>query len=357
MWPLILACVFLTVLEWEDAYTLVQSLTSASKPPVSGSAGPWLKAINLFFWPIIAAIAYQFGGGGGDGIPNAVTTVAGATVAAIGVSRLAVALVGSRNGPRNGNFVTLRIGVGACELAGGLYFLGVSRVFPSWPDQVLGAFLALLFPVIRPIFIPLPRANNVPPTFQDLGEDSPFSIAVNEASRRMGFTPRKCVVSSTPISGAWVFESGLVVLSQGLLEHLSSQEIAAVVAHELQHLKMRSHDTVRGPNVYPWLAGWLTTVGVYQIWQGDIPNHATIYLFAGSCGLAVCNLVAIWTASIIRKQEYRCDLAAKEVGYAQKLATGLEKLHELNGLPRHWPALNGLWAQHPSLESRLSRLG
>ncbi len=176
-------------------------------------------------------------------------------------------------------------------------------------------------------------------------------------------------------------EKGVVAVTSGLLSILSRDELAAVVAHELAHIKNR--DTLIS-SIAATIAGAISMVANIAQWSlffgfgGDDDDNPL-----GLIGLLLAIFVAPIAALIIqmaisRSREFEADAAGAKIhGNPESLAQALIKLenwsrnpqgqaiakHELQAAAAHQYIINplhgglsGLFRTHPSTEERVERL-
>lgn len=176
-------------------------------------------------------------------------------------------------------------------------------------------------------------------------------------------------------------EKGVVAVTSGILSILSRDELAAVVAHELAHIKNR--DTLIS-SIAAAIAGAISMVANIAQWSllfgfgGDDDDNPL-----GIIGLLLAIFVAPIAALIIqmaisRSREFEADAAGAKIhGNPESLAQALIKLenwsrnpqgqaiaqHELQAAAAHQYIINplhgglsGLFRTHPATEERVERL-
>jgi len=171
---------------------------------------------------------------------------------------------------------------------------------------------------------------------------------------------------------------GVVAVTTGLVRLLDPGEVAAVIAHELGHIKNR--DTLI-MSVAATLAGALSMLANMAMWGSLLGGHSSsedeegTSPFAGLLGVLVAPLAAtLIQMSISRSREYLADAAAaRYTGAPLALAGALRKIETWsNELPIHsgTPAtahlficnpfsaegLGRLFSTHPSIDDRVARL-
>jgi heat shock protein HtpX len=171
-------------------------------------------------------------------------------------------------------------------------------------------------------------------------------------------------------------EHAAVAATTGLLDHLSQEEIAGVMAHELAHVKHR--DTLI-MTVTATLAGALSMLANFAMFFGGSRDREGGGI--GIVGTIVMMIVAPMAAMVVqmaisRTREYEADREGAEIaGQPLWLASALGKLDSLahqipspraeaNPATAHLFIVNplsgarmdNLFSTHPSMENRIARL-
>jgi heat shock protein HtpX len=212
---------------------------------------------------------------------------------------------------------------------------------------------------------------------QLVGPEHPLYRIVAELAQRANLPMPKVYVS--PIQAPNAFATGrspthaAVCATQGLLEMLSPNEIAGVMAHELAHVK---HRDILIQTVAVTIGGAISFLANMAMWTGggtrDRENSNPLV------GLALALLAPIAAAmiqmAISRSREFNADKYGAELtGDPMDLATALEKIHvmakripidvnpAMNSMfiaePRNvMKSIGNLFQTHPSLEKRLMNL-
>ncbi|UIJ71853.1 zinc metalloprotease HtpX [Aurantimonas sp. HBX-1] len=170
-------------------------------------------------------------------------------------------------------------------------------------------------------------------------------------------------------------ENAAVAATTGLLERLSPEEVAAVMAHELAHVQNR--DTLI-MTITATLAGAISMLGNFAFFfGGNRDNNNPL----GMIGLLVGMLVAPFAAMLVqmaisRTREYSADRRGAEIcGNPLWLATALDKIArsagrivnpdaERNPASAHMFIINplsgqrmdGLFSTHPNPANRIAAL-
>jgi len=165
-------------------------------------------------------------------------------------------------------------------------------------------------------------------------------------------------------------ENAAVAATTGLMSILSRDEIAAVMAHELAHVKNR--DTLV-MTVTATLAGAISMLGNFALFFGDRENRNP--LFAIAAMIVAPLAAALVQMAISRGREYGADAMGAEIsGNPQALATALAKLQRGAAIPNRVAEANpaaaslyimgqgsggvrdNLFSTHPAAENRIAAL-
>jgi heat shock protein HtpX len=170
-------------------------------------------------------------------------------------------------------------------------------------------------------------------------------------------------------------QNAAVAASTGLLERLSHEEVAAVMAHELAHVQHRDTLTM---TIVATLAGAISMLGNFAFFFGGSRNNNNPFGFAG---VVLAMVVAPFAAMIVqmavsRTREYEADRRGAEIcghplwlaSALNKIARGAEQIHnpdaERNPAMAHLFIINplsgermdSLFSTHPSTENRIAAL-
>lgn len=211
---------------------------------------------------------------------------------------------------------------------------------------------------------------------QEVGPDHELYQIVEPLARRAGLPMPRVYVSPAAAPNAFATgrnpRNAAVCATQGLLDMLSRQEIAGVMAHELAHVK---HRDILIASVAATIAAAISSLGYIFMFGGgrrDGEGKALGGLLTLILGPLAAGLIQ---AAISRSREFNADTEGAEItGDPMALATALEKIHvaaERVPLPVN-PAMNGLFiaeplnamgsslanlfSTHPPLEKRLENL-
>ena len=237
-----------------------------------------------------------------------------------------------------------------------------------------GAFIALVITGVMN-FVTYWKADRIVLSMHGAREVSAKSMpdfygVVAILAQRAGLPMPKVYVIDDPHPNAFATgrnpENAAVAATTGLLEMLSREEIAAVMAHELAHV--RNRDTLIMTMVAT-LAGAISVIGNFgMLFQNDSRNPIAL---AGAVLLAPFAALIVQMA-ISRTREFAADRAGAEIcGNPAALASALQKISRAalripNPVARRNPAaaqlyivptqVSELFSTHPATERRIAAL-
>jgi heat shock protein HtpX len=201
---------------------------------------------------------------------------------------------------------------------------------------------------------------------------------VRDLSQRAGLPmPRVCLIDN-PQPNAFATgrnpQHAAVAATTGLLQRLSHEEVAGVMAHELAHVEHRDTLTM---TIVATLAGAISMLGNFAFFFGGNRNNNG----SGILGVLVAMVVAPFAAMIVqmavsRTREYAADRRGAEItGQPLWLASALAKIArnaeairnpdaERNPATAHLFIINplsgermdSLFSTHPATENRIAAL-
>lgn len=200
----------------------------------------------------------------------------------------------------------------------------------------------------------------------------------SKISRKLNIAVPKIVVDKTRDINAKVFPGfihpSLIVLSQGLLDKLTPDEIETVIAHELAHVAMQDTYSMSVTDILLLLTVWMPVYFCHLIidyvflfkWRnkniGFIFSVFTVLLCYGFLPLFVLN-------TINRRYELRADKIAIQSTNLQSFLSALNTVHEsqqsisnplewcLTALPKTLQVfVLRTFLSHPSIPARIQAL-
>jgi heat shock protein HtpX len=258
-------------------------------------------------------------------------------------------------------------------------FLGVGYLIGG----MTGAFIALAVAVAMNGYaywnadeIVLRRFRAQPVTRQAAPE---FYDIVAELARRGNLPMPKVYVIDNPQPNAFATgrnpENAAVAATTGLLKHLTPQEIAGVMAHEMAHVKSRDTLTM---TITATIAGAISMLANFGLFFGGANSRDNPL---GGIGVLLIAILAPVAAMLVqfgisRSREFEADRVGAEIcGNPLWLASALGKLqrgarmidnvdaernpasaHLFIVNPLHGRSFDSLFSTHPRTEERIRRL-
>ena len=206
-----------------------------------------------------------------------------------------------------------------------------------------------------------------------------FYAIVQALAKQAGLPMPKTYLIDNPQPNAFATgrnpENAAVAASTGLLEQLSHEEVAAVMAHELAHVQHRDTLTM---TIVATLAGAISMLGNFAFFFGGNRDNNNPF---GFVGVLVAMLVAPFAAMIVqmavsRTREYEADRRGAEIAgnplwlasALDKIARGAERIRnpdaERNPATAHLFIINplsgermdSLFSTHPNTDNRIAAL-
>jgi heat shock protein HtpX len=201
---------------------------------------------------------------------------------------------------------------------------------------------------------------------------------VRDLSQRAGLPMPRVYLIDNPQPNAFATgrnpEHAAVAATTGLLQRLSYEEVAGVMAHELAHVEHRDTLTM---TIVATLAGAISMLGNFAFFLGGNRNNNG----AGILGVLVAMIVAPFAAMVVqmavsRTREYAADRRGAEItgrplwlaSALAKIASGAEAIRnpdaERNPAtahlfiinPLHGEPMDSLFSTHPATENRIAAL-
>ncbi|QKC81193.1 zinc metalloprotease HtpX [Mesorhizobium sp. NZP2077] len=169
-------------------------------------------------------------------------------------------------------------------------------------------------------------------------------------------------------------QNAAVAASTGLLQRLTHEEVAAVMAHELAHVQHRDTLTM---TIVATFAGAISMLGNFAFFLGGNRDNNPF----GFVGVLAAMIVAPFAAMIVqmavsRTREYEADRRGAEIcGHPLWLASALDKIargaeripnpdaernpamaHLFIINPLHGERMDSLFSTHPSTDNRIAAL-
>lgn len=206
-----------------------------------------------------------------------------------------------------------------------------------------------------------------------------YYAIVRDLANRAGLPMPKTYLIDNPQPNAFATgrnpQNAAVAASTGLLQALTHEEVAAVMAHELAHVEHRDTLTM---TIVATLAGAISMLGNFAFFFGGNRDNNNPF---GFVGVLVAMMVAPFAAMIVqmavsRTREYEADRRGAEIvgnplwlaSALDKIARGAERIRnpdaERNPATAHLFIINplsgermdSLFSTHPNTDNRITAL-
>ncbi|MBM3531804.1 MAG: zinc metalloprotease HtpX [Alphaproteobacteria bacterium] len=172
-------------------------------------------------------------------------------------------------------------------------------------------------------------------------------------------------------------ENAAVAASTGLLRHLTTEEVAGVMAHELAHVKSRDTLTMTITATIAGAIGMLANMAMFAGHSSSDNRSSPLGAIGGILLMILAPIAAMLVQmAISRTREYEADRMGAEIaGQPMWLASALAKIDQAAHAipndtaernpatahlfiinPLHGGAVDNLFSTHPSTENRIAAL-
>lgn len=204
---------------------------------------------------------------------------------------------------------------------------------------------------------------------------------VENISKTAGIPKPKVYISPDPSANAFATgrdpKNASVCVNQGLLNLLDKNELEAVLAHEIAHIKNRDILVMTVTAVLASVIGFIADIGAHiLIWGGNGNSQKNpIAIIALILVIILAPIVAlIIQMAVSRSREYLADASAVQyTRYPQGMISALEKLYNSKTPTKHYHSstnhffiappkkkfgekFSGLFSTHPPLSERIEAL-
>jgi heat shock protein HtpX len=236
------------------------------------------------------------------------------------------------------NLVKLRlttIGTLTLLIALSTLFFAVILIFIGITDLMSLAFLTIIFNVGQWLFAPY-LINAMYKVEEATGSDSiGLRNMVERLSQKAGVNTPKVMLANIPIPNAFAYGSPIagsrVAVTSGLMKELESEEIEAVLGHELGHLKHKDVQTMMLASVMPaifyYIGNSMMMSGYYGA-ASDRESRGGGAILIGMASMAIYYVLNLVVLGLSRLREYYADQHSVSVvdDGARKLSEALAKI-------------------------------
>jgi heat shock protein HtpX len=233
----------------------------------------------------------------------------------------------------------LQIRMGIVLLVLALITVGFGAVVGFLLNSLLvGIGLVMIFVGIQFIFGKKIALKTLSSSTVEPDEYPELHGVVRKVSQQADIPKPDVGVTETPVKNAFAVgfgrENATVTVTTGLLEELDTEELEAVVAHEIAHIKNRDAMVMTGAGAIVVLSGFLIR-NIYFL-PTDSKEGIGAFLAFFLAGIVTYILSFLSIRALSRYREYSADRAASTItGDPMALAQALRKISETNAqLPR-----------------------
>jgi len=233
-----------------------------------------------------------------------------------------------------------------------ILYLPESLTSKWWFNFALFSLLILLFFAIFPIiFVKIGSTHKLDPKLKE---------ELLKFCSECGVKIKDIVVKGKPEhKGANAMITGIIpnyryiILTHALLKNFDKEEIKAIIAHELGHIKQK-HLWINAFISICWFLFWFGIV--YGASNIGVDISSSPYIFFAIYFFAIFFWIFGIESWIIRKNEFKADEFAAKICGKEVTIKALKKLAEINLVPKKTGKWFDVLGMHPSIEERIRRL-
>jgi Zn-dependent protease with chaperone function len=181
-------------------------------------------------------------------------------------------------------------------------------------------------------------------------EHGPRREMIEDLFARAGVRARRTQVVKWQWPNAWVTPTGALLVSQGLFDKLPEDEVRAVVAHEIGHLKCGHHRFL-----FVVIAIQIALIAGLGALFVVSQRSASLLVIVGYVAISLS--VRLVVTRIRRRQEREADrLAVELIGDPELVIRALTAIHVQNAIPHRLFRAHEMMEQHPSLMHRIEAI-
>jgi len=217
--------------------------------------------------------------------------------------------------------------------------IGLSTLFFTVLLSLTGIFdyltliiFVVLFNFVQWLLAPyligaLYRVREVSPS-----DDPKLYGIVERLSQKSGIKMPKVMIAQIPLPNAFAYGSPIagsrVAVTTGLLKTLESEEVEAVIGHELGHLKHRDVQVMMFVSFLPALFYWISYITFISSAYGRRERDSGTAAIIGIASMFIYWVITLFTLHLSRLREYYADRHSATIVEEgpRKLSEGLAKI-------------------------------
>lgn len=195
-------------------------------------------------------------------------------------------------------------------------------------------FIVVVFNIIQWLISPyiidaIYRVREIPKN-----EKPELHSTLENLSRKSGIKTPKLMLAKIPIPNAFAYSSPIagtrVAVTTGLLDSLETEEVEAVIGHELGHLKHRDVQVMMFVSVLPAIFYYIGISMMMSSWYrgGRRDQGSGLAVLIGIASIVVYFILHLFSLHLSRIREYYADRHSASVveDGPRKLSEGLAKI-------------------------------
>lgn len=233
-----------------------------------------------------------------------------------------------------------------------ILYLPESLTSKWWFNFALFSLLILLFFAIFPIlFVKIGSMHELDPKLREelLKFCSECGVKIKDI----------VVKGKSEHKGANAMITGIIpnyryiILTHAIVKNFDKEEIKAIIAHELGHVKEK-HLWINASISICWFLFWSGII--YSLLKLEIDISSSPYIFFGIYFFAIFFWIFGIESWITRRNEFKADEFAAKVCGKEVTIKALKKLAEINLMPEKTGKWFDMISMHPSIKERIRRL-
>lgn len=216
-------------------------------------------------------------------------------------------------------------------------------------------FIVVVFNIIQWLVSPyiidaIYRVREIPKT-----EKPELHSILESLSRKSGVKTPKLMLAGIPIPNAFAYSSPIVgtrvAVTTGLLESLETEEVEAVIGHELGHLKHRDVQVMMFVSMLPAIFYYIGFSMMMSTWyrggRSGRGGGSGLAMLIGIASIVVYFILHLFSLHLSRIREYYADRHSASIVQdgPRKLSEGLAKIvHSTSRTKKRYKQAKGLHA-------------